>query len=182
MVDLPGNEDHDDLAALDFSGGYSGQESAMDAFDDYAPPQAEPEDTGDDLEVLQTLTEAEEEVEPDLFTVSNPQKSVTVTALMDGSIQRVELTDKVRNMTESDLAEEIFVIADLARQKARAAQHELLVDTMAEAEKDSPDRAASALLRDFVGMTMNLPTPEEAAAAEKEVFATRYGIEKYGDD
>lgn len=182
MADLPGNDDHDDLAALDFSGGYGGQESAMDAFDDFAPP-AEPEDSGNDLEVLQTLTEAEEEEqELDQFTVSNPQKSVTVTAIMDGSIQRVELTDKVEKMTESDLAEEIFVLADLARQKARAAQHELMLETMAEAEKENPDKEASALLRDFLGMTMNLPTPEEAAAAEREVFATRYGIEKYGDD
>lgn len=177
MADQPGNDDRDDLSALDFSGGYSDQGSAMDALDDYAPPPAEPEESGGDLEVLQKLTEAEEEHELDLFSVSNPQHSVTVTTLMDGRIHRVDLTEKVANMTESDLAEEIFVLADLARQKARAAQHEFLLQNMAEIEKDSPDKEASALLREFVGMTMNLPTPEEAAAAEAEVFATRYDVD-----
>lgn len=180
MVNLPGDEDRDDLSALDFSGGDGGQESAMDAFDDYAPPPVE--DTDNDLEVLQTLTEAEEEHELAQFVVSNPSKSVTVTAIMDGSIQNVELTDKVEKMTESDLAEEIFVLADLARQKARAAQHELMLEAMAEIDDESPDKEGSAMLRDFLGMTMNLPTPEEADAAEREVMATRYGIEKYGDD
>ena len=101
---------------------------------------------------------------------------------MDGSIQNVELTDKVEKMTESDLAEEIFVLADLARQKARAAQHELMLEAMSEIDDETPTKKGSAMLRDFLGMTMNLPTPEEADAAEREVMATRYGIEKYGDD
>ncbi|OOK75876.1 hypothetical protein BZL30_4244 [Mycobacterium kansasii] len=36
----------------------------------------------------------------------------------------------------------------------------------------------NAQLREFVGTTLNLPTPEQAAAAEKEVFASRYGRDR----
>lgn len=36
---------------------------------------------------------------------------------MDGRIQHVELTDKATSMSEAQLADEIFVIADLARQR-----------------------------------------------------------------
>ena len=186
MVDLPGNEDHDDLSSLDFSGGYGGDDgdhgSSMDALHDYAPP-AEPEEAEDELEVLNTLTEpADEEVDfGPMFTVTNPQKSVTVTTLLDGRIQRVDLTDKVESMTESDLAEEIFVLADLARQKARAGQQEMVAANMAQIEAESEDQETSYLLSELVGTALNLPTPEEAAAAEAELFASRYHIEKYGD-
>jgi len=176
MAHQPGNDDNNDLSALDFSGGGDGdEESGMDALDDYAPP-AEPEET-DDLEVLQNLTEEEEEQEGDLYTVSNPQKSVKVTTLMDGRIHRVELTSKVESMTESDLAEEIFVLADLARQKARVGQYEMMMRQMEEDEKNNPDREATALVRELMGMTLNLPTPEEFAATEAEVFATRYNVD-----
>lgn len=173
-MDLPGNDyDSDDLGALDFSGGDSAPESSLDALDDYAPVAAE--DTASDLDALHGLTEKEDEPELALFTVTNPQGSVSVTALMDGRIQQVEVTDKASSMTDSGLAEEIFVIADLARQKARAAQHTFMVENMSEMTGDGDEH--SALLREFVGMTLNLPTPEEAAAAEAEVFATRYEVD-----
>ncbi len=64
--------------------------------------------------------------------MTNPQGSVSVTAMMDGRIQQVTVTDKASSMSESGLAEEIFVIADLARQKARAAQHTFMVENMSE--------------------------------------------------
>src|SRR5262249_23255300 len=121
-VDLPGNDyETDNLGALDFSGGGGVEQSSLDALDDYAPTQ--PSETGADLDALHGLTEVEEESELELFTVTNPQGSVSVTAMMGGIIQRVTLSDKATSMSEAQLAEEIFVIADLARQKARAAQH-----------------------------------------------------------
>lgn len=183
-MDLPGNDyDSDDLAALDFSGGSAG-ESSLDALDEYAPPASpDSEDAGTGLDALHGLTEQEEEPDLELFTVTNPQGSVSVTAMMGGIVHRITLTDKAASMSESSLAEEIFVIADLARQKARAAQHTFMVENMSELTEDGPEE--NALLREFVGMTLNLPTPEEAAAAEAEVFATRYDVDysnRYDDD
>lgn len=50
-----------------------------------------------------------------------------------------------------------------------------MFENMSEMTGEGPEE--SALLREFVGMTLNLPTPEEAAAAEAEVFATRYDVD-----
>ncbi|ORB62015.1 DUF2694 family protein [Mycobacterium shinjukuense] len=173
-MDLPGNDDYDDdLGALDFSARGAAGESSLDALDEYTP--AEPADTGADLDALHGLTELQEEPELELFTVTNPQGSVSVTTMMGGIIHQVTLTDKASSMSDSALAEEIFVIADLARQKARAAQHTFMVEQMREMAGE--DEQESALLHEFVGMTLNLPTPEEAAAAEAEVFATRYDVD-----
>lgn len=172
-MDQPGNDyDSDDLAALDFSGG-GAEESSLDALDDYAP--AETEDSEVDLDALHGLTEQEDEPELALFTVTNPQGSVSVTTMMDGKVQQITVTDKASRMSESGLAEEIFVIADLARQKARAAQHTFMVENMSEMTGDGEQE--NALLHEFVNMALNLPTPEEAAAAEAEVFATRYEVD-----
>lgn len=175
-MDQPGNDyDSDNLSALDFSGGAAVDEaSALDALGDYAPP-ADSVDDGTDLDALDGLTEQEEEPDLALFTVTNPAGSVSVTALMDGRVQQVTVTDKASSMSESGLAEEILVIADLARQKARAAQHTFMVENMSEMTGDSDQQ--NALLHEFVGATLNLPTPEEAAAYEAQVFASRYEVD-----
>ncbi|KAA1250505.1 DUF2694 domain-containing protein [Mycobacterium simiae] len=173
-MDLPGNDyGSNDYDALDFSPG-APEEPALEALNEYAPP-AEPAEAGADLDALHGLTEQEEEPDLALFTVTNPQGSVSVTAMMDGRVQQISVTDKASSMTESGLAEEIFVIADLARQKARAAQHTFMMESMS--EMTGEDEKENALLREFVEMTLNLPTPEEAAAAEAEVFATRYEVD-----
>lgn len=174
-MNLPGNEyDSDDLGALDFSSAGSVEESSLDALGAYAPP-VETEAAGTDLDALSGLTEQEEEPELALFTVTNPQGSVSVTALMDGRVQQVAVTDKASSMSESGLAEEIFVIADLARQKARAAQHTFMVENMGGMTGDGDKQ--NALLHEFVGATLNLPTPEEAAAYQEQVFASRYEVD-----
>ncbi|ORB85653.1 DUF2694 domain-containing protein [Mycobacterium kansasii] len=174
-MDLPGNDYvSDDFDALDFTAG-TVEESSLDALDEYAPSEPADTDAEDGLDALHGLTEKEEEPEFELFTVTNPAGSVSVTAMMGGIIQQIAVTDKASSMTESGLAEEIFVIADLARQKARAAQHTFMMESMSELAGDGEE--ANALLREFVGMTLNLPTPEEAAEAEAEVFATRYEVD-----
>ncbi|ORA08367.1 hypothetical protein [Mycobacterium asiaticum] len=175
-MDQPGNDyDSDNLSALDFSGGAAVDEaSSLDALDDYAPP-AESVDDRTDLDALDGLTEQDEEPDLALFTVTNPAGSVSVTALMDGRVQQVTVTDKASSMSESGLAEEILVIADLARQKARAAQHTFMVENMSEMTGDNDQQ--NALLHEFVGATLNLPTPEEAAAYEAQVFASRYEVD-----
>ncbi|CDO85912.1 hypothetical protein AWC29_08020 [Mycobacterium triplex] len=49
--------------------------------------------------------------------MTNPPKTVSVAALMDGRTQRVRLSSKVTSMTETELAAEIVVLADLAYKK-----------------------------------------------------------------
>ncbi len=199
---MPEYDDHDDLAALDFSGVESDseaveesdaldfsspddndEESDVDALHDYAP--SEPEDTGTDLAAIESQTDATQEAEADgeeaaqMFSVTNPPETVSVSALMDGRTQRVELSPKVTSMTESELADEILVIADLARQKGLAAQHSYLLEdaslseTMRELGMDGNE-----VVRDFMENGIGLTTPEQAAAAQAEVFATRYATDK----
>ncbi len=154
-------EGADDLwAALDFSeaGGDRG-ESALDAFDGYVPS----DETGD------TPYEEDDELQSSLFTITNPPGTVTVSAYLDGRVQRVDLTAKVTHMTEPHLAEEILVIADLARQRARSAQYAFISEAMRELGQDH------ATTRDFLGREMDLPSPDEAIAATAQVFAARYG-------
>ncbi|MGX9788077.1 hypothetical protein [Mycobacterium sp. MMS18-G62] len=137
-------DDHDDLAALDFSA------------DEDSDAPAVSED-----EVL-------DNVEPALFTVTNPPGTVTVTAELNGSVHRVDLAPSVTNMTERELAEEIRVIAGLARLKARSVMHQFLVDGMGRMGYDTAGLSAG-LTRD-----MDMPTPEQAAEATAQLFASRY--------
>jgi hypothetical protein len=196
--------EHDDLAALDFSGpddSASGDHDAAqsdaldfygadddadepgtDALDEYVP--AEPEEPGSDLDAIDgqiaaAATEDEEAQEgAQTFTVANPADTVSVSSLIDGRTQRVELSAKVSTMTEAELAEEILVLADLARQKGLAGQHSYLLEndtlsgTVRELGLDSTE-----VLRDFVENGIGLPTPEQADAAQAEVFAARYATE-----
>lgn len=102
------------------------------------------------------------------FTVSNPPGTVTVSAFMDGRVRRVELAREVTTMSESDLAEEIVVIAGLATQDARAAQYEYVLDGMRQQGHDD------VATRDFLTRDLELPSPEDARAARAQVFTMRY--------
>ena len=62
-------------------------------------------------------------------------------------------------MAESVLADEIVVIAALATQDARSAQYTVMLDGMRE---HGHDNAATC---DFLNRDLDLPTPEQAAAA-----------------
>ncbi|OBA77140.1 hypothetical protein A5641_19380 [Mycobacterium sp. 1554424.7] len=193
---------HDDLAALDFSGAHEAgsddgdeasaaldfsvaedhsEESAVDALYEYAP--SEPQESGTELEAIHSaaqLPEADDAGDgPELFTVTNPPATVSVSALMDGRTQRVDLSPNVTSMTESEVAEEILVLADLARQKGLAGQHTHLLQSD-ELSEDSglPGLGEGVDLREFMENFMQLPTPEQADAAQSQVFATRYAAEK----
>ncbi|TFV54355.1 YbaB/EbfC family DNA-binding protein [Mycobacterium sp. PS03-16] len=149
------SDGHDDLSGLDFSypaaAGDPSDDSGLAAFDDYAPPL--PSDAGD---------------AGPLFTVTNPPGTVTVTTHLDGGVQHIALTPRVTNMSETELAEEIVVIAGLATQDARSAQYEVMLDGMRRQGHDDP------ATRDFLQRDLDLPTPEEAQARRAEVFTTRY--------
>ncbi|MDR3665130.1 MAG: YbaB/EbfC family DNA-binding protein, partial [Mycobacterium sp.] len=108
---------------------------------------------------------------PPGYTVANPPQTVVVTALMDGRIQHVGLAPAVTKMTEVELAEEVLVIAELARQDGRSAQYAAMYDGLREL---GHDRAAT---RDFLSHNLDLPSPEDAAAARAHTFSTRYSGE-----
>ncbi|EUA05881.1 ESX-1 secretion-associated protein EspD [Mycobacterium kansasii 732] len=117
---------------------------------------------------------AEDVVQEDIatFIVTNPERTISVSALMDGRVDDIQLSTRVASMSETRLASEILMIANLARQKAQAAQYTFILDRMAQLADGDGQRAAQ--LRESVSTLWNLPTPEQAAAAEAEAFATRY--------
>jgi hypothetical protein len=92
------------------------------------------------------------------FTVANPANTVWVSAGIGGTTLRVNLSPTLVHITEAMLAEEICVLAGLARLKGQAGQRTLLLDAGV-ANTDDAD----------------LASPEQATAAQAEVFATRYG-------
>ncbi|BDX29531.1 hypothetical protein TUM20985_00780 [Mycobacterium antarcticum] len=108
------------------------------------------------------------EIDSVTFTVTNPPATVTVSAFMDGRVRRIDLAPQVIAMTETDLADEIVVIAGLATSDARAAQYVHVLDGM---RRQGHDEAAT---RDFLTRDLDLPSPEEASAARAQVFAMRY--------
>jgi hypothetical protein len=155
-------DDHDGLAALDFFVAEDDAEnSGLDAFDDFVQPTAAVDGAGETPEADRTESAAP------VITVTNPPGTVTVSAYLDGRVQRVALT-RVSNVTESQLADEILVIADLARRKARSFQHASMLDEMRALGHDN------ASTRDFLERELQLPSPEDASAAEAELFAVRY--------
>jgi hypothetical protein len=169
------------MADLDFgdeSGHQSGNQWATDAVptDDAAEAAASAateasvvgellEDTG---EVKDTATE-EDEFSWERTTVTNPPETVSVTALMDGKTLNVELAPGAASMTESELAAEILVIADLATQRASSVLHTLLTDSM-----KAQGHEVGASMADAMGGVLALTPAKQAEEAQAEVFATRY--------
>lgn len=144
---------------------------------DGAPPHQDDDDgEHDDLAVLD-ITVADdadgEELPVPLFTVTNPPGTVTVSAFMDGRVHRIDLSPKVSTMTESQLAEEIVVIAGLATQNARSAQYAFMLEGMREQGHDN------VATRDFLARDLDLPSPEEAEAVRAQMFVDRYGAARY---
>lgn len=112
--------------------------------------------------------EADDDPVGPTFTVTNPPGTVTVSTFADGRVRNVDLSQKVTTMTETDLAEEIVVIAGLATQDARAAQYDHVLEGMREQGHDD------AATRDFLARDLDLPSPEDARAARAQVFTMRY--------
>ncbi|HET7665777.1 MAG TPA: YbaB/EbfC family DNA-binding protein [Mycobacterium sp.] len=103
-----------------------------------------------------------------VFTVTNPPGTVTVTAFLDGRVKQVDLSPKVSDMTEADLADEIVLIAQLATQDARSAQYAYMLEGMRQQGHDD------VATRDFLARDLDLPTPDEAKAARVQIFSARY--------
>jgi hypothetical protein len=191
---MPQHDDHDDLAAMDFSGadgdGHaepnaldlydadddSGGEAAVNVLDAYAT--AESGDTGGELDGIPSptdedgsQTEEEEGYVEGLqqYTVANPSATVSVSTFIGGTIHRVDLSPKVASMGESALTDEILVLADLARKKGLAGQRTYMAEVMQALGVDD-----GAAVSDLLDEDLALPTPEKAEEAQAEVFATRY--------
>lgn len=157
--DEPSGDDPDDGSDDDLGG-------ALDylyADDDVVPPDAGV--------IEDDAPSADDAPVPFGYTVTNPPQTVTVTALMDGRIHRIRLAPGVTDMTEVELADEILVIAGLARQDGRSAQYDVMYSGLREL---GHDRAEA---KDFLSRSLDLPSPEEAAATRAQIFATRYSGE-----
>lgn len=187
-------DDHDNLAALDFSSAESAPvdsqaydmdfgaddrdpESGLADLDEYAPNEAQSAATVEDIIDSQT-GDADEQDDDDapgpMFTVTNPPGTVSVSSLMDGRIQRIDLAPSVSTMTESQLAEEIRVIADLARLKGLAGQHTFMTDMLRSEEQDN-----GIDVQTMLEQGLELPSPQQADEAQADVFASRYS-ERHG--
>jgi hypothetical protein len=117
------------------------------------------------------VTDDDDDARSALYTVTNPAGTVSVTVCLDGRAHHVELAPKVTDMTERELADEIRVIADLARQKARSQLHALIVEGVRVMGYDP------AIMRDGLRRDLDMPTPEEAAETAAEVFSSRYSAD-----
>ncbi|OBG12539.1 secretion protein EspD [Mycolicibacterium celeriflavum] len=145
---------------------------ALGSFD---PGDAPDDDSSDSvLDALAVYAPAEpvENPESPLFTVTNPTATVGVSTFLDGRISQIDLSPKAAELTEADLAAEVVVIAGLATQEAKSAQHAMMLEGMREQGHDD------AATRDFLSRDLDLPSPEQARAERARVFATRYA----GDD
>lgn len=164
------DDDRDDLAALDFSVDDGGEDSTFDAFDGYVRTQESDDDEalGSFEAYMAGTADEDREPSPPLFTVTNPPGTVSVSAYLDGRVHHIDLTANAAKMTEPQLAEEILLIAGLARQKARSAQYAFMLDGMRDLGHDN------VATRDFLSRDLGLPSPEEATAETAQLFATRY--------
>jgi hypothetical protein len=162
--------DDDDEVTYPGVSGDGGETSDLDAFGVYMPAAPEDGDRGWDS-IDGPVDDTDSERQTLLFTITNPPGTVSATAALDGRIQQIELSPKVTAMTESQVAEEVTVLAGLARQRARAGQHALIVEFM---RRLGHDRVATA---GFLEHELGLPSPATARDEVAQVFATRYPSE-----
>lgn len=108
-----------------------------------------------------------------LFTAANPPGTVSVTAMLDGTLIRVDLSADAVEMTERELAEEILLVSSLAQLQAGAARHTLVAEFMT---RLGPDRVAvAANLEHEIG----LPSPQTVREKRIAAFAARSHVYGY---
>jgi hypothetical protein len=144
--------------------------SFLDAL--YGEEPADLDNEGSQTGAMESESDDADEVESLIFTVTNPPGTVSVTALPNGAPYRVDLATRAARMTENELAEEISIIARLAKQNALAGQHLLMSAMLANVGVDR------AYATSYLHRELGLPTVEAALADKTEVFATRYPHEQ----
>ncbi|OLO99145.1 hypothetical protein BVU76_27200 [Mycolicibacterium porcinum] len=146
-------------------------ESLLDALD-FTNPIEQPED---DSDVATPTTDTDDGDVPTMFfTVTNPPGTVSVSALASGQPAHIDLSPRVVDMTERQLADEIVVIAKLAARQALAGQNLILSSVL---ERLGVDRT---LIRNHLEHDAGLPSAEAVLAEKAQIFATRYRDD--GDD
>ncbi|WBP94015.1 hypothetical protein O6072_20130 [Mycolicibacterium neoaurum] len=168
---MMGNQPFDDDDEVDTEDGVD-IGGGLAAFDDiFEVPAPHPDPELDAFGV--DFGAPEQSVGEPLFTVTNPPGTVTVSAMLDGRIHRIELSPEATTEADSEaqLAAEIVVIADLANQQARSAQFSYVLEGMQDHGHDAADT------REFLTRSVGLPSPEQADAARAQIFATRYAGE-----
>ena len=146
-------------------------DSPLDALVVEVPSDHEPEDSLDIAGEAPTDPEESEEDEDETvmtFTVTNPPGTVTVTAFPNGCPMQIDLETRAVDMTESQLAEEILLIAKLAEQNALAGQHLIMAAIMNRAGMDQ------FATRTYLEHDLGLPTVESVLSDKAQIFATRY--------
>ena len=147
--DDPDHYHWDDLSALDFS----------------STADDEPGSCLDALDVYSTDDEPDNAEQIPLVSASNPPGTVTVQAYLSGLAHRVQLSPSTTTMSESQLAEEIRVVADVAAKKATSALYFFVVELLA-AQGISRDTAQT-----FLQNNMPYATSPQARAAEMALVA-----------
>lgn len=141
--------------------------SGLASFDAYVPTVSE---EGVEWAADSLATRDEVELAPAaVFTVSNPPGTVSATAMIGGRIHCVDILD-ASSFSEAELADEIVVLADLAKEKALTAQHAVIVELM---RGLGHDRAGtSGYLQHAIGS----PAPDASHARMAAIFAARYPL------
>lgn len=159
-------------------------DSDLDAFEFLSSPVEEDEEsedwssipTIDDASASQTSEDwsapidepaAAQPVEPPMLLVSvtNPAGTVTAKAAVTGRIQRIELAPNAVSMSESALIREVIATAKLANLKGRSVQYSVVEGILGYQGLDEESA------REFIDQHMDLPTPEQASAAEADAHS-----------
>lgn len=139
--------------------------SDLDALPDYVP--SETTDLAGDGSSEPGEVDAGGEEDPGLTTLTNPPGTVAVTVNLDGRVHHFDLAPETARMSEQDLAEEIRIIADLARQQVRSEVREFAVEA---ARFTGLDPVSMGESLGKIGM----PSQTEYEATRSQIFATRY--------
>ena len=141
-------------------------EDDNDEVDAYAPPQEDDDRSMTDL--TDEGGDGDDGVTTLLFTATNPPGTVSVTSLMDGRPNHVDLGPQVAKLTERQLGDEIAIIAALSRQQARAGQHAFVARIMRDLGHDP------VATRGYLEHELGLPSPETVREERASLFASRY--------
>lgn len=146
--------------------GFAADHSDLDALGYAADP--EPDGADADLDALTAAPPDEDDaaVIP-VASASNPANTITVTAYLTGVIARVDLDHRVTTLPESQLAQQIQAVAEVAVKRASAVMHIAMVKVLVD---DGMDFRQA---RDFAENMLPFTTPAQADAAAAELV-TRF--------
>lgn len=147
-----------------------GEESGLDAMPTYAQSFRDSEVEDVDASGLWTDEEPLDDdpmVDTLTVTATNPARTVSATALLDGRVLEIGLLPQVTKLTEAELANEITTVARLAGQQGRAAQHAFIAMFMRQLGHDE------SATRSFLERDIGLPSPETVLQEKLAAFPTR---------